>query len=869
MTFDENSKQHRSTRRRAVGAVFSVLALAGTTIAVTPTAVGALAAPGNVYVPARVSEGVPVPTTPLSDSDCALVIQMTGTVADGLGVYEVLDPATSTPTRTYSNSEAVQFVVLPGGCDQVIDVDTNYAPPAWNPEAGTGGVVFLGGTTLNLNAEIDASRAGFASGHSVGANCDGGDGAWGPDGSYWNGGAGGGGLFGGGGGAGSHSAYHGTWSQDFEFDSSPGGGGTVDAAGAGAPNGDGEGFSPTGGNPNCVGNGGSPDQNVVAGAFYSVGAGAGGGGSYGGGGGACSARSSGAYSAGGGGGGSYTGGGSGGFGGTNTGHVSPEEPGRPGNAAIAAEITPANHYLDDSDARLIMGGAGGSSFQGDGTGPFAGGRGGGVVVLAFDEIVGGTSGAVVSNGGDGATPPNFSGEGSHGSSGSGGGAGGQIAVYAPTVSDALFAAAGGIGGLAVEDTSSNSQPHTGSAGASGGGGGIWFAGVGADDSNTGAKAGSTSGASAVRAPGLSNVSWAVNGGNPSLQGYPLPVTIGTNTFDSTAWAGLVAAANADSAVTFKPIGQSLVDASGGSFTFEQLVDAYPYFSQPDNPKNIGLGCGPGFGGDGLVNTSAVLPVSTLTTTTEAPTTTTETPVAKEAVPAAEAPATEEAVPAAEAPATEEAVPVAEAPVAKEAAALPAFELAVRMTVANSTASEVQTGELVDLQVIVANTGEVAADQIEIVAELSDGLELADEDWTLIGDEATITAASPIAPGEEMTTDITLRIAGPNLEATADIAEARAIDDDGEELSEVLGLTVSRNESGETNTVSLSLATTPTSTTTTTVTGLTTAEAPPTLALTGVESYELALLALALIGVGLAATYGSRRPRFEEATAKER
>lgn len=845
MTFDENSKQHRSTRRRAVGAVFSALALAGTTIAVTPTAVGALAAPGNVYVPARVSEGVPVPTTPLSDSDCALVIQMTGTVADGLGVYEVLDPATSTPTRTYSNSEAVQFVVLPGGCDQVIDVDTNYAPPAWNPEAGTGGVVFLGGTTLNLNAEIDASRAGFASGHSVGANCDGGDGAWGPDGSYWNGGAGGGGLFGGGGGAGSHSAYHGTWSLDSEFDSSPGGGGTVDAAGAGAPNGDGEGFSPTGGNPNCVGNGGSPDQNVVAGAFYSVGAGAGGGGSYGGGGGACSARSSGAYSAGGGGGGSYTGGGSGGFGGTNTGHVSPEEPGRPGNAAIAAEITPANHYLDDSDARLIMGGAGGSSFQGDGTGPFAGGRGGGVVVLAFDEIVGGTSGAVVSNGGDGATPPNFSGEGSHGSSGSGGGAGGQIAVYAPTVADALFAAAGGIGGLAVEDTSSNSQPHTGSAGASGGGGGIWFAGVGADDSNTGAKAGSTSGASAVRAPGLSNVSWAVNGGNPSLQGYPLPVTIGTSTFDSTAWAGLVAAANADSAVTFKPIGQSLVDASGGSFTFEQLVDAYPYFSQPDNPKNIGLGCGPGFGGDGLVNTSAVLPVSTLTTTTEAPTTTTETPVAKEAVPAAEA------------------------PVAKEAAALPAFELAVRMTVANSTASEVQTGELVDLQVIVANTGEVAADQIEIVAELSDGLELADEDWTLIGDEATITAASPIAPGEEMTTDITLRIAGPNLEATADIAEARAIDDDGEELSEVLGLTVSRNESGETNTVSLSLATTPTSTTTTTVTGLTTAEAPPTLALTGVESYELALLALALIGVGLAATYGSRRPRFEEATAKER
>ena len=595
---------------------FFVLALIASVVATSSSPIGALPAPPNTFISASVSGGTPTPNSPLSANDCALVIQMTGTIASGLGVYEILDPATATPTRTYSDSEAVQFVVLPGGCDQVIDVDTAYAPPAWNPATGTGGVVFLGGSTLNLNADINASGAGFASSHSVGAGCDGGEGLQRDDGSFWEGGAGGGGIIGGGGGAAGHVALLFTWAQDHEFDAAPGGGGTATTAGVGGANGDGLGAAPSGGSADCVGNGGSQNQTVVSGNFFAVGAGGGGGGSYGGGGGACSSRSSGAYSGGGGGGGSYTGGGAGGWEGTNTGHVRPNDPGIPGNAPEAAEITSASHYLNDEDARLIMGGAGGASFLGDGSGPAAGGNGGGVVVLAFDSVIGG-GGSVISNGGDGSTPTNFGNDGSHGSSGSGGGAGGQIAIYAPSVSSTQFSAMGGIGGDAVEDSSSNTGlRHTGSAGASGGGGAIWFAGVGVDTTNSGPNVGASSAATSLAAKGLSNVDWIVSGGNPALGSFPAGVSVGGQTYDGAAWAAIVGAANLDSQATFKPIAVSLVDASNGGFTLEQLVAAFPSMAQPDNPKNLGLGCGPGLGGDGLALTSAEIPLSTITTATD-------------------------------------------------------------------------------------------------------------------------------------------------------------------------------------------------------------------------------------------------------------
>ena len=338
-------KKKQVVRKPRLRAALSVTALIGAFIGTSAVPVAAQEAAPNEFVGATVNDGVPTPNEGLSDEDCALVIQMTGSVDDGLGVYEVLNPATSTPQRTYSNSEAVQFVVLPGGCEQAIEVETTFTPPAWNPESGTGGVVFLGGTTLNLNADIDASSAGFASDHSIGAGCDGGDGALGPVVSYFEGGAGGGGIIGGGGGSAGHVGDPRGFSSNADFDSSPAFGGTATEGGAGGQHGDGLGEAPNGGDAGCVGTGGTTDQTFVSGAFFATGAGAGGGGSYGAGGGACSSVSSGAYSSGGGGGGSYTGGGSGGFGGTNTGFTDPEEPGFPGNAALEAEITSAAHYL--------------------------------------------------------------------------------------------------------------------------------------------------------------------------------------------------------------------------------------------------------------------------------------------------------------------------------------------------------------------------------------------------------------------------------------------------------------------------------------------------------------------------------------------
>ena len=112
-----NPDSKRRKRLRFQGAFF-VCALVASVIVTSGTQVGALPAPPNTFVSASVVDGVPTPDSPLSDSDCALVIQMTGTIASGLGVYEILEPATATPERTYSASEAVQFVVLPGGCDR-------------------------------------------------------------------------------------------------------------------------------------------------------------------------------------------------------------------------------------------------------------------------------------------------------------------------------------------------------------------------------------------------------------------------------------------------------------------------------------------------------------------------------------------------------------------------------------------------------------------------------------------------------------------------------------------------------------------------------------------------------------------------------
>gem|GEM_PF-3464392 len=560
----------------------------------------------NEYVAARASKtGGMTPATPLNDADCALLIQMTGTVKDGLGTFEVLDPATAEPTRTYSASEKVQYVVLPGGCAQSLAVDSTMRAQPWNPETGTGGVVFLGGETLTLNAQINADSAGFASSHSVGAGCDGTDGDA-NNGNEWEGGGGGGGIFGGGGGAGGHAGDPGGWSATTDFnDALPGDGGTVKAGGLGGLSGNGRGPAGDGGAPGCVGNGGdnSSAEGGYAG-FWRVGAGGGGGGSYGGGGGGCSAMSSGAYSTGGSGGGSYTGGGVGGAGGTNTGFpLSPENElynqpdGSAGNTPSAASISTANHYFRHDDARVMMGGAGGSSWAAV-AGPLDGGRGGGIVVLAFDSITG--SSTISANGGKGVTPDNSDGGGSYGSSGSGGGAGGQVVLFSPSVSNVHIAANGGVGGPAVLDTSPSATQvgHTGSRGASGGGGGIWFAAAGSEASNSGTNAGATSKDAPLIATGLTAVTYELHGGDPLLESEEPTVRVGGAVYSATDWADLVNAAGAVSRAGMWMV-TALVLQSGNAFTEAELEAAFPIYGQPNNPKNLGIGCTPGSGGTGL------------------------------------------------------------------------------------------------------------------------------------------------------------------------------------------------------------------------------------------------------------------------------
>ncbi|MFK4788727.1 SpaA isopeptide-forming pilin-related protein [Microbacterium sp. ZW T5_56] len=302
-----------------------------------------------------------------------------------------------------------------------------------------------------------------------------------------NGGGGGGGGVNGGGGGAWYQAFAGTVGEHF----SRGGGGTM-----GVGNGGDGIIGGTGKNQS-----GSPGQDGSAG---------GGGGSYGGGGGAANNNSGGDDSAGGGGGGSWTGGGAGGFsgGGTWNGNPPVSSPiaalaGGNGNAAVGAPLPDDRHYLNLTNPRLMMGGAGGRGSADSGYIP--GGVGGGIVYADFQTIAG--AGDVVSNGGVGASPATYGG-GAH--SGAGGGGGGQMRIRAQSIATTgafTLSAEGGLGGVATRNTAGQSgcsvarnDCHAGVSGAGGGAGGIWVELVGAV-------------ASCPADPTLYNIAFELDGGS--------------------------------------------------------------------------------------------------------------------------------------------------------------------------------------------------------------------------------------------------------------------------------------------------------------------------------------------------------------------
>ena len=120
----------------------------------------------------------------------------------------------------------------------------------------------------------------------------------------------------------------------------------------------------------------------------------------------------------------------------------------PLTTALPLEPTVTNqHYLQDNDPRLMMGGAGGNGQDPDNTlspayalhpgiGGAKGGNGGGIVVLDFTSI-NGTTKTITANGANGQA------NGTGTSSGSGGGAGGQMLLRAATVSNLSATARGG------------------------------------------------------------------------------------------------------------------------------------------------------------------------------------------------------------------------------------------------------------------------------------------------------------------------------------------------------------------------------------------------------------------------------------------
>ncbi len=448
----------------------------------------------------------------LAVGDYVILIQMTGVEpvnGGSMGNYELLQVdgvsgstiTLSGITKSFDTGEKVQLVWAPydvAGFNVTSDV--NAMP--WNGDLG--GIIALKGGNLELNANIDATAAGFSqdepptsiispgtgsgTGSTDGRGFDGGcipqtgggNGGAGigggavdyygkgtggtveytpyQDGSlsanaFSNGYGGGGGVIGGGGGGGNNATM-----QDPNTACSGGGGGVYGGGGGGAAHdGDAEQHGGGGGGPGGV-------QNGLTTLIGDSGAGSGGG-SYGGGGGTASANAGGDDSSAGGGGGSWTGGG---ISGMNADIFNQVAMGN-GNAAVSSAIPDNRHYLNFSNPRIMMGGAGGWAGCYE---HYDRGQGGGIVILEFNTVSGNNN-YIRSNGDDpGITPECARWEQSDwgGVGGYGGGGGGQMVLNLKAFTSMTnIEARGGDAG-----TGQSGQGHGGTAGGGGGGGGVWI-----------------------------------------------------------------------------------------------------------------------------------------------------------------------------------------------------------------------------------------------------------------------------------------------------------------------------------------------------------------------------------------------------------
>lgn len=303
--------------------------------------------------------------------------------------------------------------------------------PTTNAGGSTaGGVSPSGGVAVGTNGGVGAGAGQKASG----------------------GAGGGGGILGGGGGGGG---------ADLVL-AGPGGGGGVRGGGGGGAGtlGSTNLAGGGGGGVGAVGNGGDgvPGSGFLL-SIGSAGSGGAGGGSYGGGGASGGVQGLLSTGGGGGGGGSRTGGGAGGGGnGVLTGFT-----GGNGNSAVAGDVPDDSGYLNTSDPRLMMGGAGGRGSSNSGNSP--GGPGGGIVFLDAGRLTG--QATILADGADGVPASGGA------RSGSGGGGGGQVKIAGGSVDQP--------GGLRISvDGGDGGKPSAllligaGGSGGGGGAGGVWL-----------------------------------------------------------------------------------------------------------------------------------------------------------------------------------------------------------------------------------------------------------------------------------------------------------------------------------------------------------------------------------------------------------
>ncbi len=112
-----------------------------------------------------------------------------------------------------------------------------------------------------------------------------------------------------------------------------------------------------------------------------------------------------------------------------------------------------------------------------------------------------------------------------------------------------------------------------------------------------------------------------------------------------------------------------------------------------------------------------------------------------------------------------------------------FDLALSKSLATGQEEEVNPGDAITYEITVYNQGNVAAQNIQVVDYIPEGLSLSDEDWYLSGNIASINLPGVLAAGASQSVEITMTALSPEG-LVSNIAEiADAMDTEGNQPSD--------------------------------------------------------------------------------------